>query len=165
MSLQAQDSLGNTALQVAASRSGPGSLEILERLVEAGAKLETVNSRGRSALHEAAAGGSAAGVRLLLAAGASQHNRDLDGLTALQLAAARNLPDLVKLLTSENSGSREGMGAQGELGTEEVSSPLMTVEDEKSALKKRLAELEVKETKLLGNKMITLLLYYINRFI
>ena len=156
--MQVQDSLGNTALQVAASRSGPGSLEILERLVEAGAKLETVNSRGRSALHEAAAGGSADGVRRLLAAGAEQHNQDQDGLTALQLAAARNLPDLVKLLTPENSGSREVMEVQGGSGTEEVTSTLMTVEEEKSALKKRLAELEVKETKLLGNKIISLLL-------
>ena len=48
-------------------------------------------------------------------------------------------------LTPENSSSREVMEAQGGSGTEDVSSTLMTVKEEKSALKKRLAELEVKE--------------------
>jgi len=85
-------------LHLAAQR--PAAVDVLRELCEYGCVNSTQTKTGRTALHAAASGGCAAGVRVLLGAGALVNARDADGNTALH-AAAENCaagPDMVRHL-------------------------------------------------------------------
>lgn len=79
-----------TALMWAAGHSndvpGPEGLVVVETLLEAGADVEPLDARGRSALHIAAERGHAAIARRLVEVGAEPELRDREGRRAIDLA-------------------------------------------------------------------------------
>ena len=81
-----------------------GHVEVVRRLIEAGAPLDHVNNLGWTALIEAVILGDGGAehqqvVQLLLAAGADREIADRDGSTPLDHARARNFKTMVDLLT------------------------------------------------------------------
>ena len=78
--IHALDSVGNTALHVAATQNDVG---LIEDLIDAGAAVDAVNARGGTALMVAAAFNRIDVVRVLLDAGANASLRNARGKTAL----------------------------------------------------------------------------------
>lgn len=71
---------------------------IIERLISAGAAIESGNGSGRFALHEAALANSAATVKTLLKNGADINASDKNGFTALHIATQYGYEKVVRLL-------------------------------------------------------------------
>jgi len=80
----------------------PMSENMADGLAEAVAKERQaffeLGTTGLNALHSLALGGSAAGVKVLLAAGADPHVKTRSGRTALELATMMEWPRVVELL-------------------------------------------------------------------
>lgn len=66
-------------------------------LLEAKADIQLTDSKGRTALHDAAEGNHKAICQLLLAAGADPNEPDLSGMTALHVACTQNWQGIVEL--------------------------------------------------------------------
>jgi ankyrin repeat protein len=84
-----------TALGDIATR---GSAEMVQILLDAGAKVDARQMDWKTPLMLAAAGGNVPVVRLLLAAGADTQARDAAGQTALDHATARGRDEVAQLL-------------------------------------------------------------------
>lgn len=78
-----KDKAGNTVLSMTAM---DGHDEVVEFLLEKGAKVHTVNAKGRTPLMEAALWGRSAVVKRLMSHGASVNDKDREGRPALDLA-------------------------------------------------------------------------------
>ncbi|MCK9462189.1 MAG: ankyrin repeat domain-containing protein [Proteobacteria bacterium] len=76
----------------------PGPAVVIGVLLDAGAKIDAVDGRGNTPLHEAAAIGSWRGAEALLAGGAEVGARNAAGETALVIAQRRGDGELVKLM-------------------------------------------------------------------
>ena len=85
---------------MACSRSGTVALEIIEKLVAAGAEVDSVNKFSRTALHECVISNNVFGAKTLMKAGANKEMLDSEGKTAKELAFSRNTLSMVKLLTN-----------------------------------------------------------------
>jgi uncharacterized protein len=108
--IDARDHYGQTALMLAAI---DGSGRVVAWLVEHGAALDRTAKYGLSALMLAVVRGHVDVVRKLTAAGASLSLRgtgvsSFSGKTALDLALARDEPEMIEILqsASENRGKR-----------------------------------------------------------
>ena len=136
----------------------------METLLDAGADRELRNKLGRAPLHECVLVDNRAALGALVAAGADPRARDGGGLTAGQLAESRDNAFMADML--EGAGGREGAGAVEGGGADHSAleehhrpaggvhhlpqavlesakeGPVVTVEEEKEALRRRLAELE-----------------------
>jgi len=73
-------------------------LKVIERLIDAGAKLDALHA-GRAVLHDAAGAGAEALCRLLVAKGASRLQQTSDGDLPVSFARQANAPSLVKFLS------------------------------------------------------------------
>jgi len=153
------DSNGYTALHTACSRAGIAAEQIIQKLVSAGAELNTTNKFSRTALHECVISNNMAGARIILGGGASKDILDSEGRTPKDLAVSRDCLEMVELLSSENTSE---VSVKEKAREVEVSNPSplgacalpkMTVEEEKEALRRRLAELEEGETKSLESSL------------
>eukprot|EP00092_Neocalanus_flemingeri_P036005 GFUD01039204.1.p1 GENE.GFUD01039204.1~~GFUD01039204.1.p1 ORF type:complete len:586 (-),score=215.93 GFUD01039204.1:142-1899(-) len=164
--VQVCDTNGYSALHMACSRSGTASLQIIEKLVVAGIEINCVNKFGRSALHECVISNNVAGAKKILESGANKEMVDSEGRTARELAFSRDSLEMVELLASIGGVASAGEGAKQnkeEKKKDDTSAPpalgavalpkKMTVEEEKEALKRRLAELEEDETKSLETRL------------
>ncbi|MEZ5598448.1 MAG: hypothetical protein R3E84_19090 [Pseudomonadales bacterium] len=89
----AQDALGNHALQLAAARGA----DWLKPLVDAGADVKTTDASGATALHRAVARDDTAAAALLLRHAAPRGARDAQGWTPASLARRRAVPAMVAL--------------------------------------------------------------------
>ena len=78
-----------------------GNAEAVLVLVEVGARLDAVDSRGRTALHWAAESGNLRLVASLVDAGAVLDARDEDGCTPLQLAESNGNVAVIDVLKGE----------------------------------------------------------------
>ena len=153
------DSNGYTVLHTACSRAGIAAEQIIQKLVSAGAELNTTNKFCRTALHECVISNNMAGARIILGGGASKDILDSEGRTPKDLAVSRDCLEMVELLSSENTSE---VSVKEKAREVEVSNPSplgacalpkMTVEEEKEALRRRLAELEEGETKSLESSL------------
>jgi len=178
--IQLCDINGYSPLHMACSRSGAAALEIIEKLVTAGAEVDSVNKFSRTALHECVISNNVVGAKKLMEAGANKEMLDSEGKTAKELAFSRNTLDMVELLANnevkpqgnaaaavvENNCTNKDIVAVGDtqkpaknekiedLGAVALNTARqMTVEEEKEALKRRLAELEEDETKSLETRL------------
>jgi len=123
---------------------------IVEQLVKAGAPLNSTNRFQRTPLHECVIVENREAAEKLVAAGADVNLKEKEGKTAWQLAFARDCYTLADLLGQEQSD--ENLAAQAVAALvraeenlvreEEGEGKEMSVEEEKDALKRRLAELE-----------------------
>jgi ankyrin repeat protein len=91
----ASEGFDHTALQVAA---GLGELSVVKILINAGAKVDHQDARGRTALSEAAMAGHLDVADILLTSGANPKLETVDGNTALSYAAAEAPAELIRLL-------------------------------------------------------------------
>jgi TonB family protein len=98
--------MNQTALMAGASN---GDRELAEALVSAKVKVNEVDDIGRSALLDAVWAGNKEYAQVLLAAGADRKQRTTSGFGCLEFAAARNDPELLKLLLT---GSPDWPAAQ-----------------------------------------------------
>lgn len=91
-----QNSYGSSPLMEAATT---GNYEVMKLLLEAGADAQTANPEGQTALMAVARTGNIKAAELLIKRGAKVDAAEKwGGQTALMWAAARNQPDMVKLL-------------------------------------------------------------------
>lgn len=74
------------------------NVDVVERLLQAGAAVDAVNDYGSSPLTEAAVAGNAAVIRLLLEAGADPNLPGADGQTPLMIVARTHRVDAAQLL-------------------------------------------------------------------
>lgn len=96
--ISSKDSSGYTPLHHAAIG---GHTEVVEVLLESGAKIDTMGSRGETALFLASSKGNAEVVELLLKAGADPNQASADGKTPLHRAAmVGNAETVVALLAA-----------------------------------------------------------------
>jgi len=159
-SLKICDTNGYTALHMACSRAGSASLQIIEKLLAAGAEVNCANKFSRTALHECVISNNLAGAKMMVESGANKDILDSEGRTARELAFSRDCLEIVELLSSQG-GVKSNEGTNPVLEEEVAPSPIgaialpkkMTVEEEKEALKRRLAELEEGETKSLETRL------------
>jgi len=101
--LEARDSLGWTALIIAASS---GNTEVCSELIGAGASVSASNDREQTALHYAASKGNVEVGRLLIERGADINARDKANQLSLHRAATTGATPFVRLiLASESPGS------------------------------------------------------------
>jgi len=91
---------GTTALHWAVQQN---DLEVVERLIQAGAKVKTVNDYGSTPMSEAAIIGNAAMIEKLLKAGADANSANADGQTALMVVARGGKVDAAKVLLSHGA--------------------------------------------------------------
>ena len=98
---------GNTPLIIAAMN---GKTDVMEALIEAGAKLDIKNTADENAMFAAVRTGQVESVRTLLKAGMSPNQREDLGLgggqTLLMIATQNNNPEIVKLLVEEGADTR-----------------------------------------------------------
>ena len=147
------DTNGNTVLHVVCSRSGPDSHSITKMLVTAGHPLDFINNFQRSALEECVVSGNVGAAKILVDAGA-----DTSG--ARKLAMEKDNVEMSQILDKvdvnmDEDGAKCG-GAAKDNSMEVidvVSTPPLSVEEEKTMLLKRLAELEEKEISDLKTKL------------
>ena len=95
------DTNGYTALHMACSRSGPASLQIIEKLVAAGAEVNCANKFSRTALHECVISNNLEGAQKMVESGANKEILDNEGRTARDLAFSRDSLEMVELLASQ----------------------------------------------------------------
>jgi ankyrin repeat protein/predicted Ser/Thr protein kinase len=114
-----KDSDGNTPLMIAAEGTAylPNNLPLVEILIGARASLEAQDSRGRTALHRAAAEGRTKVAQLLLKSGAPVDPRTHDGATPLFYAVEFGKIPVLELLLAHH--------AQVDLADESGTTPLM----------------------------------------
>jgi TonB family protein len=93
--------MSQTALMAGATN---GDQELAEALVSAKVKVNAVDDAGRSALLDSVWAGNKAYAQVLLAAGADRKQRTMGGIGCLDFAAARNDPELLKLLWADSPG-------------------------------------------------------------
>jgi ankyrin repeat protein len=96
--LDVRNSLGSSALEIAAS---VGAVDVIELLLEKGAKLDTRDRQGKTPLILAASHtfpGTVATVKLLLSKKVDPNVRDTKGNTALSEAKEYGSPEVVELL-------------------------------------------------------------------
>jgi ankyrin repeat protein len=91
--VNAEDGLGQTVLMGAAKGKHP---EVLRILIDRGAEVNLKDKEGHTALMHAARLGTLSGVKLLVERGADVSGKY--GQTALNLASARNQPEIVEYL-------------------------------------------------------------------
>lgn len=163
--MQVCDTNGYSALHMACSRSSTASLQIIEKLVDAGTEINSVNKFSRTALHECVISNNVDGAKKLLESGANTEKLDSEGRTARELAFSRDSLEMVELLASHGvAATGEGVKQNKEEKKKDDTSVFptlgaaalpkkMTVEEEKEALKRRLAELEESETKSLETRL------------
>ncbi len=94
--LDVRDNVGRTPLFACVSRGCP----MLDRLAASGAAFDVRDNAGNSLLHEAAASNDTSGsmAQMLVARGAQVDAKNLEGKTALHIAADRNNHAMVRLL-------------------------------------------------------------------
>eukprot|EP00038_Savillea_parva_P007305 m.169169 g.169169 ORF g.169169 m.169169 type:complete len:216 (-) comp13065_c0_seq1:236-883(-) len=97
---------GNTALHRAAAK---GNAEILQMLLNAGAKPSAANENGWTPLHDAAFNGHTECVELLTAHGADIAAKTKDGMSAIVVAKARGHDWLVKVALSQGLVRKDSM--------------------------------------------------------
>jgi len=138
--LKKVDMNGNTALHQAAFSRIPGSAEITNLLIKAGADLNVQNKFGRSALDECVANDNMDAMMVLVNAGADTKN-------TLRLSRARGKEEITTYLQSvaEETPEDERKAQLRRSYLQLVAGE--TLEAEREALLSRLEELEVKETK------------------
>jgi len=102
---------GTTPLHYAASRE---DVDLVQRLLRAGANAKAKNQYGSTPLAEAAASGNAQIIKLLLRAGADPESPNGEGQTALMLVARTANVDAAELLikAGANVNAREGWKEQ-----------------------------------------------------
>jgi ankyrin repeat protein/predicted Ser/Thr protein kinase len=100
-----RDGDGNTALMVAAEGSPylTNNVAMVQMLIDARASLEAKDSRGRTALHRAAAEGRTNVVGLLLNSGALVNPKNIDGATPLAYAVEFGKMQAVQLLIAHQA--------------------------------------------------------------
>ena len=100
-----RDSDGNTALMIASEGTAylPHNLPMVQILIDARASLEAQDTRGRAALHRAAAEGRTNVVGLLLNSGALVNPRNHDGATPLFYAVQFGKMPVVQLLIAHHA--------------------------------------------------------------
>ena len=105
---------GTTPLHYAAYRE---DVELVERLLKAGAKPSVVNDFGSTPMSEAAAVGNAAIIRLLLQAGADPNSPNREGQTALMAVARTGKVDAAMALLDAGAdvNAKEQWGGQAAL--------------------------------------------------
>jgi ankyrin repeat protein/predicted Ser/Thr protein kinase len=123
-----RDSDGNTALMVAAEGTAylANALPMVQILIDARASLEAKDSRGRTALHRAAAEGRTNVAGLLLNSGALANPKTLDGATPLAYAVEFGKMPVVQLLIAHN--------AQVDLADASGTTPLMIASEGTASL-------------------------------
>ena len=99
--ISAQDLDGSSALHLAADG---GHREIIDLLIDKGARLDTVDQLGRTPLHRSAFLGYGAATKLLVDRGAVLHAVDNDGHTARDLAEEMDQGPAIKALDGEEPG-------------------------------------------------------------
>ncbi|XP_049808102.1 26S proteasome non-ATPase regulatory subunit 10 isoform X2 [Schistocerca nitens] len=104
--IDARDNQGWTPLMRGVSMES--SEEVLRELVGRGASLDAEDRRGQTALMQAVLATRRDAVSILLAAGAGRKRRNLYGNTALDMARARNLKEIVRLLMNAEDDARNG---------------------------------------------------------
>uniref|UniRef100_A0A1I8H5Q9 Protein kinase domain-containing protein n=1 Tax=Macrostomum lignano TaxID=282301 RepID=A0A1I8H5Q9_9PLAT len=95
------DSTGATALMLAADGNYH---ELIEKLLDLGASVNSVDSQSRTALSRACEAGHLTAARILLLKGADPSHRDGQGLTCTQLAEQHQNLELVQLLDRLTEG-------------------------------------------------------------
>jgi hypothetical protein len=147
---------------MACSRSGPASLQIIEKLVAAGAEVNCANKFSRTALHECVISNNLAGAQKMVESGANKEILDNEGRTARDLAFSRDCLEMVELLANQGVVGKVDENKQDKEEKKKDDTPTvgaaalrkkMTIEEEKDALKRRLAELEEGETKSLETRL------------
>lgn len=98
------DAEGSTPLMIAAegTASLPNNLPLIQVLIDARASLEARDSRGRTALHRAAAEGRTNVVGLLLDSGAIANKKTKDGATPLYYAVQYGKMPVLELLIARH---------------------------------------------------------------
>lgn len=91
--------------------SANGHLEVVKLLLDRGAKVDSVEGEGDTALLIATRGGHTELVRILLEAGADRAYKGVDG-TALDIARAKDLGDIVTLLATSNPKANKGTSVE-----------------------------------------------------
>lgn len=99
----AQTSLGNRPLLIAAKKRNPGLLEIL---IANGARVDAPDRNGLTPLMAAASMGLAQNVRVLISAGANVNARDEKGATPLIWAAISGHPRVVEILLAHGADGK-----------------------------------------------------------
>lgn len=106
-----EDSEGLSALDLAqALPAGETRTRIESLLQQFGQKINQLNSKGQTALHEVAAQGSVQDMRMLISSGASPYRRDKDGQFPLHYFASQSRGcklEKLKLLLSSGPGVNE----------------------------------------------------------
>lgn len=101
-----------TLLHFAAEHGSPRGIEILELLLNDGAKVEAKNHIGQTPLFCAVGYDNPEGVKILIAKGAKINMRQNDGRTPLHWAAANGYCDVAKILIA-NKANKNARDANG----------------------------------------------------
>lgn len=117
--VNAQDGRGNTVLHLVARRRRD-AVNVVELLMEYGARAGVVNVEGRNALHEAAGSNSVKLVGLLREKGYSVGEKDYWGNTALHLAAAGRADDVVQYLLELEEVQMQARNEDGMMALEKA---------------------------------------------
>lgn len=139
----AQTSIGNRPLLIAAKKKNPRLLEIL---IANGSKVDAPDRNGLTPLMAAASMGLDQNVRVLISAGAKVNARDEKGSTALIWAAISGHPQVVEILLAHGADfkvkNKDGLSALGLSKRITASRKRSLAEAQEGNRKEDLAELQ-----------------------